>query len=182
MRAVTVLGPESTGKTALAAELAATLGAALSGEAARDYALGVGRALGVEDVEPIARAQVALEDAAAVRAAGAGRSLVVRDTDLVSTATYAAWYYGLRAAWLDAMVAERRAALYLLCDTDLAWRPEAPRDPAMRDAAVRDALRGEFVRALERYGCEWAWVRGHGARRLACAMRHLRTAGFDHGN
>lgn len=173
-----MLGPESTGKTTLAAALARALGAEVSAEAARAYALAVGRPLTADDVRPIAEAQLGGEVAAEARAAEAGRFLVVRDTDLVSTATFAKWYYGVRDPWLDTLALERRAALYLLCDADLPWVPDPARDEAMRRIATRDAMRDAFVAALDRYGCAWRWVRGRGADRLRSALAHLREAGF----
>jgi nicotinamide riboside kinase len=180
MPAVTVLGPESTGKTTLAAELARRLGAVASGEAARGYliALGGARPLGRADVMPIARAQAALEDAADARAAAEGRVLVVRDTDLVSTAAYAWWYYRLRDPWLDDAARARRARHYLLCDVDLPWVPDQARDPAMADAGTRGAALAVFVDELARHGCAWSWVRGAGEARIAAAVRALTDAGL----
>ncbi len=175
MPAVTVLGPEGTGKSTLAAALAERLGAALSGEAARGYvvALGGARPLGPGDVAPIARAQAALEDAGEARAAAEGRALVVRDTDLVSTAAYAWWYYRLRDPWLDDAVRARRAQHYLLCDVDLPWAPDVARDPAMADEATRLAVLAAMVDELGRHGCAWSWVRGVGDARLAGALARL---------
>ena len=177
--AVTVLGPESTGKTTLAAELARRLGAALSGEAAREYAraLGGARPLGPGDVLPIARAQIELQDAADARATVEGRGLAVRDTDLVSTTAYAWWYYRLREPWLDDAARARRARHYLLCDVDLPWAPDPVRDPSMAHAGTRGAALAMFVDELARHGCAWSWVRGAGEARTEQALRALWTAG-----
>jgi len=177
--AVTVTGPESTGKTTLAARLAKLLDTAWSPEASRGYlerrlARGVApdAALGAAHVGPIAVAQVDLEEAAAREAAARRRPLVVRDTDLVSTVVYARHYYGACPAWIERAARRRRAALYLLCDVDVPWIP----DPARDRPRDREALHAAFVATLAALGCEVARVRGGWAAReeqAAAAVRAL---------
>jgi NadR type nicotinamide-nucleotide adenylyltransferase len=180
VRTVALVGPESTGKTTLAARLAAAFDAEWSPESARAYAqarraAGGGRPLGAEDVPPIARGQMALEDAAAERARAAGRRLVVRDTDLVSTVAYARHYYGAAPAWVDAAARARRADLYLLCDVDAPWAPDAVRDPDAAGAAARRVVRDAFVATLGEFGCAYAWVRGGWAERERAAGEAVRA-------
>ncbi len=55
---VVVTGSESTGKTTLAAELAAALGTRWVPEFAREYARQAQRVLTADDVSPIARGQL----------------------------------------------------------------------------------------------------------------------------
>lgn len=186
--AVTIIGPESTGKTTLARRLAERFGAEWSGEAARAYvdarhARGDVTSLGPEDVAPIACAQTTLEDAAAMRVAASGVGLVVRDTDLVSTVVYARYYYGACPAWVEGAARARRAALYLLCDVDAPWAPDAVRDGGASEPAERARLRDAFAAALAEFGCRTVWVRGGWAERecaavdAVCALRTaVRTA------
>ena len=182
--AVALVGPESTGKTTLARRLAARFGAAWSEEAARAYvdarvARGDPPTLGAEDVGPIARAQAALEDAAAARAAARGAPLVVRDTDLVSTVVYARHYYGACPAWVEGAARARRAALYLVCDVDAPWAGDAVRDAAAADPAERARLRDAFAATLAELGCLTRWVRGgwdERERTAAVAVRSLLAA------
>jgi nicotinamide riboside kinase len=61
---VVLTGPECTGKSTLAGELATRLDASLSLEFARTYVEGRRAAPGAGDVEPIARGQIAVEDEA----------------------------------------------------------------------------------------------------------------------
>ncbi len=168
---VTITGPESTGKSTLATALAGQYGAERSAEAARGYAHARAASLppgtppsdllGRDDVEPIARAQLALEEEAAARAAATGRALVVRDTDLVSTVVYARQYYGACPTWVVDAARRRRADAYLLCDVDLPWVADEQRDRPRGRAELREA----FARALDEFGCEWTLIRGHGAAR-----------------
>jgi NadR type nicotinamide-nucleotide adenylyltransferase len=180
-RAVVLTGPESTGKTELAAALARWYGAPLSDEYAREYAEARGGALGAEDVEAIARGQRALEDRARAAAAARGRPLVVHDTDLVSTVVYARHYYGECPAWVVDAARARRSALYLLCAPDLPWEPDAVRDTP----EARERLFAEFRRTLEAFGCRVASVAGDRPAREAAArpavdalLRETRTGGY----
>lgn len=180
MHVVTLVGPESTGKTTLAARLAAAFGAELSAESARGYAearaaAGDPRPLGPDDVEPIAHGQIALEDAAIERARAQGHARVVRDTDLVSTVVYARHSYGACPSWIEAEARARRAGLYLLCDVDVPWAADAARDPGAADSAVRLAVRDAFVETLGEFGCAYAWVRGGWRKREWVAREAVRA-------
>jgi len=148
---VCLIGPECTGKTTLARRLAAELGVPWVREYAREYAEARGNDLGADDVEPIARGQMALADAA-----GDAR-LVVLDTDLISTVVYARHYYGTCPSWLEEEARRRRANLYLLMDTDVAWEPDAARDAG---GDVREDLFDAFRAALDEFGTRWETVSG----------------------
>jgi NadR type nicotinamide-nucleotide adenylyltransferase len=144
LRRLVVTGPESTGKTTLAQRLAALANTEWVPEASRIYAERKGAELLASDVAPIAREHIRLADAAAERARAAGRSLLVLDTDLLSTVVYARHYYGAVPPWVERAEQARRGDLYLLCDIDVAWIPDGIRDrPANREdmfALFRDAL------------------------------------------
>ena len=163
-RRVVTTGPESTGKTTLAGALAAEWSAPLVPEAARAYAEGVvleGRQLTASDVEPIARLAISLDDTAMARAP----ALIVLDTDLLSTVVYARHYYGSCPSWIEAETRARRADLYLLCDIDLPWTPDAVRDRP----ADREAMFGLFVNAIEEFECDVTRVQGAGQARVHAA-------------
>jgi nicotinamide riboside kinase len=133
---------------------------------------GAARALGPGDVDRIARRQIALEDAAAARARGAGRSLVVRDTDLVSTVVYARHYYGACPEWIVRAAAERRADLYLaLLPDDVPWVADAMRDPT----APRAALAAAFASTLVELECVHVAVGGAWEAREQEAVRAVRA-------
>ena len=172
-----LVGPESTGKTTLAARLAAVFDGEWSAESARLYvdahrSRDVGRALGPGDVDPIARRQIALEDDAAARARAAGRSLVVRDTDLVSTVVYARHYYGACPEWIVRAAAERRADLYLaLLPDDVPWVADAVRD----STAPRAALAAAFASTLVELECVHVTVGGAWEAREQEAVRAVRA-------
>ncbi len=159
---VVLTGPESTGKTTLAAELGRHFGAPVVPEFVRAFAEAKGGPIAWEDHGAIVRGQMALEDAAL-----AGHPpLVICDTDLVSTVVYCAHYFGRCPPWIEAAVRERLADRYLLCGIDLPWVPDGVRDRP----EAREALEAEFTAALERLGAAWVRIAGTGPSRLDAAI------------
>ena len=155
-------GPESTGKTWLAGRLAELRGTLWVPEYAREYALAVARELTVDDVEPIARGQIANEE----RALPQCGSLLILDTDLVSTVVYSRHYYGTVPPWIEEAARQRLADLYLLLDVDVPW----VRDAARSSADDRPELHAAFARALEAHGARVVRIAGGWEERLAQAV------------
>lgn len=160
---VCLTGPESTGKSELAAALARELGTVWVPEFAREYAEKHGNDLSAEDVEPIARGQMANED----RIAPEAHHVLLLDTDLISTVVYARYYYGSCPPWIEEEASRRRADLYLLLDTDLEWKPDPARD-AGGDA--REDLFDAFRAALDEFETRWEIVSGREEARFARAL------------
>ena len=172
-RRVVLTGPESTGKTTLAAALAAALNAPWLPEVARAYAadrLREGRALTAADVEPIARRTVAAEDAVLAQSP----ALIVADTDLLSTVVYARHYYGACPPWIEREARDRRAECYLLCLPDLPWEADGVRDQPQ----AREELLMLFRSVLAEFRCTVRELSGSGAVRVTSAIQAAR-AGLD---
>ena len=162
---VVVTGPESTGKTTLAKRLAERFGARWVPEYVRAYleSLPPRDPLSLvfyEDVEPIARGQIAAEDDAA--AAG---GLIICDTDLHSTRVYSDHYFGRSPEWVKAAARSRPYDLHLLLDVDLPWTPDPMRD--------RPFDREEMLRAFE--------AELQAANRRVIRIRGLGDARFTEG-
>ncbi len=153
---VCVTGPESTGKTTLARQLAEYAGTEWVPEASRTYAERKERALHASDVTPIACEHVALAELGAMRARAHGAPLLLLDTDLLSTVVYARHYYGVVPSWIARAERARRAELYLLCDVDVPWVPDGVRDRP----ADRQAMFALFRRALQRRRAMTVVIRG----------------------
>ncbi len=161
VRQICVTGPECTGKTTLAAHLAAHLGTEWVPEAARLYAERVQRELTVADVMPIALEHVTLADMALAHVRERGLSHLVLDTDLVSTIVYAQHYYGFESDALVEMARARRADLYILCAADIPWLADGVRDRP----AEGEELFAQFKATLEGIGGNVTEVRGMGEER-----------------
>jgi NadR type nicotinamide-nucleotide adenylyltransferase len=160
LKRVCLIGPECTGKTTLAEELSAHFGAPWVPEFAREYAQRVGRELTAHDVEPIARGELALIDAAP------NEGLVILDTDLISTVVYARHYYGQCPSWIETAAAARKADLYLLLDIDLPWVA----DPLRDSASPRESLYEKFAQTLKNYEAKIVPITGE---RFAAAVTQL---------
>jgi len=118
---VVLIGPECTGKTWLAADLAGHYTVPWSTEFARTFVDVHPRPVEFEDVDAIGRGQVLSEDRAIDRARQRGSAMIIHDTDLVSTWVYSRHYYGDCPGWIAAAAAQRLADLYLLHDIDAPW-------------------------------------------------------------
>ena len=168
-RRICLIGPESTGKSSLAARAARELGATWVPEYARGYVEQRGNELTAADVESIARGEIANLD----RASG---ELCVLDTDLIATVVYARHYYGHCPAWIEEEARNRRADHYVLLDTDIAWQPDPARDSG---GDAREDLFDAFRAALDEFETQWEIVSGDfDARwgRLAALCRPARCS------
>lgn len=100
------------------------------------------------DVEPIARGYLErLPD----------EPFLVLDTDLISTVVYARYYYGACPQWIEEEARRRRADLYLLLDTDIAFKADPVRDS---NPEAREDLFDAFRAALDEFETEWRIVSG----------------------
>src|SRR5205085_653196 len=118
----------------------------------RAYARSVARPLTRDDVEPIARGQLACEEDVPP---GENR-LVVQDTDVLSTLVYGAHYYGHAPRWIADTLRDRPADLYLLCDVDVPWVADPQRDRG--DA--REEMHALFAAAVRETGVRCVLIHG----------------------
>ncbi len=176
---VVITGSECTGKTTLAAELAAAFDASRSPEFARSYVDAKRAPLDASDVEPIAAGQLAVERAAEHHAASRQARFVVRDTDLVSTTVYARHYYGSCPEWIEAAARRRAGDLYLLLCPDVPWVPDGLQRDRAGDAE-RAEMHARFRDALTSLGARVVEIRGSWAERRRQAFAAVAAAG--HGN
>ncbi len=166
---IVVTGSECTGKTTLAAALAERFGAPWSKEFARQYVDLKRTELDASDVEPIARGQLAGEQAADLAAADGGPGVVVRDTDLHSTVVYSRHYYGDCPGWIVEAARARTGDLYLLLYPDVPWIA----DGLMRDRPDEEAralIHGLFRETLAAAGATIVEIRGAWPERQARAI------------
>lgn len=166
---VVVTGSECTGKTTLALALADRFAAPWSKEFAREYVDRKQAMLDASDVEQIARGQLAGEEAADREAIDGRRGVVIRDTDLYSTAVYSRHYYGSCAEWIAETARARTADLYLLLYPDVPWIA----DGLQRDRSDEEArldIHGQFRDALAAAGARVVEIRGSWPERHARAL------------
>lgn len=160
---ICLTGPESTGKSVLADRLAAHYDTVRVEEFSRDYAEARDGRLTYDDVETIARGQVALEEAATPHA----RRLIILDTDVLSSIVYSSYCYGGRVpAFATRRAKSHLADLYLLMDVDVPFVPDRVRSSVEH----RQSLYREFRATLERFGANHVVVSGGWEERYAKAV------------
>jgi NadR type nicotinamide-nucleotide adenylyltransferase len=168
---VVLTGSECTGKTTLAADLAAHFGAPASPEYVREYLDRKGTPLDASDVSPIACGQMRVED----EAASSASRLVIRDTDLISTVVYGRHYYGECPPWIADAAKKRLADLYLLLHPDVPWLA----DGLQRDRPDERAYMHElFRRQLEVFGARVVDIAGSWETRRETAIAAVAQALF----
>lgn len=172
VKRVCIFGPESTGKSTLARDLAALYETVAVPEYARTLIETRGSSAPFDEAafERIARGQVASEEALARSA----NRLLFCDTDVLTTTIWSEELLGRCPDWLVAEAARHdHYDLTLLTDVDLPWVPDPVR-------YIPDGRRELFLRcraALEKAGRRFVLIHGSGEERLARAVeaiaRHL---------
>lgn len=162
VRKVVLLGTESTGKTTLATQLAAHFRASLVEEAGRDL---------IADSTDFSLADlysVAQEHARRIEQAQIGPSaLVVIDTDIHITQSYARLVFGQELAVLPEVYALNRADLYLYLAADVPYVQDGGRLPAA-DRLRLDVLHRQ---TLQYYGIKAMEISGTWPQRLQRAVQ-----------
>ena len=160
---VCLFGPESTGKSTLAAQLARHYATAHVPEYARDYLDATGSQGTAADVPWIARGQRAAEIAGAAQAS----RILICDTNLATIALWSDVLFGATPDWIREQAARDTYDLWLLTDIDVPFEPDPQRcfpDPARR-AWFMDQCR----QTLARLGVVPVTLHGAPAARLASA-------------
>jgi nicotinamide riboside kinase len=161
---VCLTGPESSGKSTLARQLAAELAVPLVEEVARDYLSGR-LDYTARDVLHIAELQVTQEQA--MRAAT--RGILICDTDISVIQIWWQEKYGDLVAEVEAALAARSPRVYLLLEPDLPWQP----DPLRENPDDRQRLFDSYVTSLEDSGFPFRVVAGQGEARFRSALASL---------
>ncbi len=119
-----VTGPESTGKSTLAEQLANYYGAVWVPEYAREYLAHLNRPYTQADVEKIAEGQLDRM----IKALEQAPKLIFFDTELIVLKIWLENAYGTSPAWLRQAINHQNLDLYFLMDIDLPWVPDSQRE------------------------------------------------------
>lgn len=145
MKRVAITGPECTGKTTLAKQLAGHYHTAWVPEFAREYLGDLGRPYRYEDIELIARGQIALEDKIRPDA----EDILFSDTCLLVCKVWSFDKFGRCEDWIERHIAEKPYDLYLLPHPNIAWESDGLREDGDRRDSLLDTYRTELA-ALNR--------------------------------
>ena len=154
---VCLIGPESTGKTTLATELARDFATIFVPEFGRYYCEVFGNQCDADDLRAIVRGHNVMVAAAERKA----NRLLILDTDAVMTAIWADILLRQRPADLDRV--DDPADLYLLTDIDVPFKADSIR--YFPDQARRAEMLTQCETELRRRGLPHVLIsRGRGAR------------------
>jgi HTH-type transcriptional regulator, transcriptional repressor of NAD biosynthesis genes len=162
VRTVCLHGPESVGKSVLAANLAVHFNTVFVPEYGRTYCEQFGTALANHDLLTIGQTQATMAEVAAQRA----NRLLILDTDPLMTAVWSDMMLGRRDPWFAAFGAT--ADLYLLLDIDLPWVDDGTRiyGDTLHRADFFNRCRDELVAR----GVDWTLVSGKDKDRTNAAL------------
>jgi NadR type nicotinamide-nucleotide adenylyltransferase len=128
---IVVIGPESTGKSTLCAELAAHYKTEWCPEYAREYLDKNGKDYSYDDLLTIAKGQIAEEEVTSYKLQVASEDshqpstinhqLLFIDTDMYVMKVWCEFAFGKCHNWILNQIANRKYDLYLLCNVDLPW-------------------------------------------------------------
>lgn len=160
---IVVTGPESTGKTTLAKQLAEVYKGVYLAEFAREYVEGLNRKYDISDIDNIARHQI--NDFKHTE--GRPEDFFVFDTFLIITKVWYRWVYGKFPEWVDENIRTCKADLYLLCKPDIPWEFDPVRENGGEN---RDKLYNEYKKELEDYNFKYAEITGNNENRINLAI------------
>lgn len=168
LKKVVVVGPESTGKSSLCAALAQHYQTLWCPEYAREYLLRNGTGYTYDDLQVIAKGQLALEDLYIREATKQAHPLVFIDTDMYVMKVWSEFVFGKCDPVILNEIAIRKYDLYLLCNTDLPWMKDELRE--YPDAETRSLLFKTYHSELAAQQTPWAIVNGTQAGRTQAAI------------
>jgi NadR type nicotinamide-nucleotide adenylyltransferase len=160
---IVITGPESTGKTTLAKQLAKLFNGQYLPEFAREYVENLPHHYTYEDVETIANAQV--EQYLATKSSS--DRLFFFDTWLIITKVWFNWVFSRTPEWLDDQIRNCPIDLFLLCRPDLPWEADPVRENGGEN---RLKLFDQYRNELNQYGFKFVEIGGRDEVRLQCAI------------
>ena len=155
---VVLFGPESTGKTTLANQLAYHYQTVWAPEFAREYLQDKWndrrQVCEQKDLLPIAIGQMKLENKLAQRA----DKVLICDTDLLETKVYSEEYYdGIVDPDLEVAAKKNQYDIYLLTYIDIPWKFDSIRDRP----GQREVMFNAFENALKKYNRPYLLLKGN---------------------
>lgn len=171
LKRIVIIGPESTGKSTLCAQLAAHYQTLWCPEYAREYLLQHGTNYSYADLLAIAKGQLQLEDSYAAQLGqlpAHNRQLLFIDTDMYVMKVWCEYVFGNCHRWILDQITERKYDLYLLCKPDLPWVKDALRE--YPDATTRLRLYHHYKDLLVQQNTPWVEISGGYETRLQTAI------------
>ena len=162
IKRISITGPESTGKSILAEQLASHFDTTWVKEYAREYLDSINRPYEYSDILEIAKKQLSKE----LEQIPHAKDYLFCDTDLIVTRIWCEVKYKKCHSWIKENILEHKHDLYLLCDIDLPWEE----DPQREHPDKRKFLFDLYIKELMHYKLPFEIVSGNGNKRLQNAI------------
>ncbi len=165
-----VIGPESTGKSTLCAQLAEYYETIWVPEYAREYLEKNGTDYSYGDLLIIAKGQIQSEDSYNSRLAILNSQLFV-DTDMYVMKVWCEFVFNKCHNWILNRIAERKYDGYLLCNVDLPWVKDNLRE--YPDLETRNKLYHFYKDIMVNQAVPWIEVNGNYEERFESAKSFI---------
>ncbi|MFL5766047.1 MAG: AAA family ATPase [Bacteroidia bacterium] len=162
---IALIGPESTGKSTLAKQLAEHYQTLWIEEYAREYLPKLSEHYTINDILAIAQEQLRRENAALPDA----HKFLFADTELILAKVWSEDLYNDCPAWISDNILPYKYDLYLLTYPDLDWKE----DPLRENPHRRKFLYDWYEKELKLIDATYAVIKGHGDARLINSIRAI---------
>jgi NadR type nicotinamide-nucleotide adenylyltransferase len=168
MKKIVIIGPESTGKSTICAQLAEHYSTSWIKEYARAYLLKNGTDYSFDNLLEIAKGQVSLEEEGLSIARVNKQPLVILDTDMQVMKVWCEFVFEKCHHWILNRIIERPYDLYLLCNIDLPWVKDELRE--YPDLLTREKLYHHYKDIMVNQSVPWVDISGQNEERLQKAI------------
>ncbi len=182
IKKIVVIGPESTGKSSLCAQLAEHYKTTWVSEYAREFLLTNGTDYSFDDLLHIAKKQVEKEETEIAsfkqglrdddrNQDGCNNLPVFIDTDMYVMKVWCEFVFGKCHPWILDQVVERKYDLYLLCNIDVPWVKDVLRE--YPDLSTREKLYHHYKDTMINQSVQWIDISGDYEERFRTAIREV---------
>lgn len=165
IKRVSITGPESTGKSWLAKQLAKHYQTAYVDEYSVEYLKKFGASYTIKDVELIAQGQLEKEN----KLAKSAFKLLFCDTDLLVNKIWSQVVFKEVPEWIEYQLKNHHYELFLLCSPDISWEE----GPFRENPDNRKELFKLYENELKRMGANFKVVKGSGFLRFENALKFV---------
>ena len=165
LKKIVLTGPESSGKTTLARELAQRFDTQMVPEFARDFLEDLDRSYVESDLLQIAQGQIDLEEKISYNA----HQYLFCDTNLIVIKVWSEYRFGRCHPQIIEWIEQRPYDLYVLCTPDIPWEP----DPLRENPSDRMKLFHLYRKELDFFGKKYIEVTGSHEDRMRQVLKEV---------
>jgi len=169
MQKIILTGPESSGKSTLAQQLAAHFETEWLPEYSREYLQNLNRNYHEEDLYEMAKGQFLKEKEAKEKAILTGEKRLICDTSFLVLKIWSIVKYGRCHPFILENLDNHNDAFYILCGTEIEWEF----DPLRENPNDRKELYAIYKRELETMNAHFVEVSGSKVERLKTCLNFI---------